>query len=152
MWLKIRPHLTFARDSCEKQKSPSSSARHWGWKCYPSKMHFPLPCFHHLIFAFIQKIPGRTRWWALQLHTEYTFKQSLLEPKWTLFKFLLRAHSFSWHSASTFSCCISRKTLRYHFLTLKLTLFLTRCASAAFIALSNWSSTWRANWGVICCD
>lgn len=35
---------------------------------------------------------------------------------------------------------------------LKLTLFLTLCANAEFIALSNWSRTWRASWGVICWD
>ena len=35
---------------------------------------------------------------------------------------------------------------------LKLTRFLTLCANAAFTALSNWSRTWRASWGVICWD
>ena len=35
---------------------------------------------------------------------------------------------------------------------LKLTLFLTLWANAEFIALSNWSRTWRASWGVICWD
>lgn len=81
--------------AAKKQKAPSSSARHWGWLCYPSKKHFPLPCFHHLIFAFIQKTPGRTRYRALQLHTEYTCKQSLLEPKWTLLSSCLKHTDFN---------------------------------------------------------